>query len=399
MSDNTLANYLSATRFPYIIDNSMDEYYSIIFSKIKDNISVNFGISPEIYNVYSLYRQCEIIKIGNDISIIYDRYLGETFHLMSKILMLPHENERAFGLCCKLLSEAYRRNGKFKEALPIACVAHDFIGEIYIDDNDKSFIITRKYLQKYFHNHSSSEIIFECNFADIHLVTVISESFAVLHEISHFLFKEKLIETYIKDHTEECEQIIDEDYSIFTYLLTGEDRLKSSTSFDSDFSRQNLLEETICDNLALELTISIFKNDFSSDQIAIAILLNSYHLIWLKHIDQLACNSEKKSAFSSLIKRANSIGKLLEKKLLKNEIDSHLIIQFSSIISQYNYVFFEKINSVFELHNDSKLTEKCDLIFGEYINKDFIDASIIIDSLIGWNTYKGDVTENKKNGA
>jgi len=398
MKKEKLNTYISDTRFPFCTDDSMDEYYNNIFSSIKNILSNFSNITPPVYLVYSLYRQSEIISIDNELSIIYDRYLGETLHQMTKIFMSPQEELKATAFSCKLLTEALRRNGMLKKALPSAYLTQRLLKEIYADDSKNKFHISLKYfeiddLRK--HKRKNNEInIFECDLLTIRQITAISEVFVIFHEISHFLFKKNMINDFIKQNLDECEQSLNHSSTMIQHLISN---VQKSTKkvFESDDFRVNLLEEMLCDKLAIEFTFASARNNYTADNIVLSILLCSLHLRWLKQIDSIAnCDDGSNQFYDSTI-RGYWLRDLLSHELEKNKMISHLIYKSSPIVEQYQYVFLSRSSTILKILNNKELIDESNLMFGEYFNSDMISASVIIDSLIGWNTYDGNISKSK----
>jgi len=381
--------YIKNTRFPYIIDDSMDEYYEGIFNKIKNLISSKYNIELQIHLIYSLCRQAELI-IDDNLLIIYDRYLGETFHLMTKIFLLPHEEVKISAFSCKLIAEALRKSGQFDKALPYACITHDYLKEIYSNNTNEVFYISMKYFYDADSIESSKEAkqknIFECDLNGVHRITLISEVFIIFHEISHYLMHTEKLVNYTETYRAECEVFVESESAFFQHLLASVQQ-SSRKVFNSESYKENIIDEMLCDRLAIENTVSFFENDFEHDYIALSILVCSLHLRWLKHIDLIANYPNKISQYYDTVIRSHFIRDILGKV----NLDSSLIQKSMPIVDQYHYVFYNRDSDLIDLANNKSFMEKCRSVYGKYMDSDFITASVLIDSLIGWNTYGGKI--------
>jgi len=394
METNTkLETYLKDTRFPYISDVNvnMGSGYEDIFKKIEFLINFKYSIRPEFRLVYSLFRQTELITSNNPI-IIYDRYLGETFHIMTKTLLLPHDEIKAFAFSCKLIAETLRKSGQFEKALPYACLAHENMNKIYSNDTNKLFYISSKYFEEESSIKLSDRVeqknIFECHLNTTHDISLISEVFIVFHEISHYLMKNNKLDDYIKSYTDECEKCVELWGGFFQTLITNTNVPRSCHKvFNSESFKNNIIEEMLCDRLAIEHTVTLFESIFDHDYIALAILFCSLHLRWFKHIDLIANYPNETTQYYDTMIRSYFIREILGKA----NLNSNLVCASSVISDQYQYVFYSRENSLRDLANNKSVVEKCKSVYGKYIDSDLITASIIIDSLIGWNTYNGKI--------
>lgn len=270
----SIEDYINNTRKiidspnPYFI-----KYYNHLFDLIKEYCNFEIEII-KLEITYSRNKTAELLyKNANEKYLIYDQYLGQVFNMLNRLFFNSTEPKASEYYCFKLIAEEFQLRGDSENAIICALT---YASEI------------EKYTS--YKNLSNQE--------DRLNYTLIQESFVIAHELSHFIYKSKRTPEHFELARESIITLISEQYSdisnidfIDSYLndrhislvgdndtykdyLTDEEIENLKNEFIKDHKvnmnelislikeNDNLIEELICDDIAVNILISFMQGKF-----------------------------------------------------------------------------------------------------------------------------------------
>jgi len=203
--------YIQQSRRTINPSHVLSDVYDGYYQKIKRQVGNGYS-HPNLKVTYSPVRQSEIVKIGQNIFLVYDQYIGQTFNEMNKVL---HECEnkklRAISYACKYIAENLITERSNNLAVLFSLV-HKYVG----DNVDKI-------------NEDKEDTNKQTRLA----LTGVQEIYVMAHEFSHRLFrineKMRLHNTlYTMERVDEYLRLIEEETDYMKLKEIAKDMLQET---------------------------------------------------------------------------------------------------------------------------------------------------------------------------
>ena len=108
--ENFITQYLETSRILFKKENSKEK----VFKMLKEGYNLSFSyfrclleLKVNLIVTYSMNRVCETGKYGDQLFIIYDHYLGQTFNLLNNIYYSSHNPKDIYIYINKVISEYF----------------------------------------------------------------------------------------------------------------------------------------------------------------------------------------------------------------------------------------------------------------------------------------------------
>jgi len=292
--DDNVKNYLQYSRYVKSKPEKMDMYYDLLVKNIWDVVEHYKRINPYFYLTYSLNRKCEMLIIDDTDVLIYDQYLGKAYNLFNKVYLQLKDPEVIKDFCRRYIAESFIVKGKSFECSIFLALC----------DKEKSF---QKLNRAYQEKNANPKFI------------IIQETFIILHEIAHLILRE-----YPRFKTFKSKEIND--------FINKSISLHEKGYEIGLTEKENLMEEIVCDYIALKYTLKIYMNDnsFKPDEVIEALHLG------LRTLRALGI-------LNSSITRYLDSDKLKQKHSLQ-----HLSIRYWSFRNNMKYIIKTKYKNRFE---------------------------------------------------
>jgi hypothetical protein len=269
-----IKNYLKNSRK---VTGKPNEHFSEIYNNIYNTLIKNYysDLSKIKLNItYSTNKTSELFSTeNNEKHLIYDQYLGQVFNMLNRLHFNSNEPKDAVYYSFKLLAEEFQLAGNQEVSLICALA--------FIKESPK------------YNSYKNDQ-----NFADRLSYTLLQETFVIAHELGHYIFsrkdKSKIIDLY-KEHLidliNEKNSDINEINFIDSYLTDRHNNLYKGEGTYKDYlteeqikefekdvrideqknkleliklinENDNLIEEIICDDIAVKLILSFSEKEF-----------------------------------------------------------------------------------------------------------------------------------------
>lgn len=270
----TIRNYLKNSRKITGKPNAhFTELYNSIYNKLLKNCESDLS-KLKLTITYSSNKTSELFSSeNNEKYLIYDQYLGQAFNMLNRIHFNSDEPKDAEYYSFKLLAEEFQLAGNQEASLICAL--------IHITESPK------------YDSYKKDKDI-----ADRLSYTLLQETFVIAHEIGHYIFSKKkdtkiidLYKSHLVDLINDQNQDISEINFTDTYLTDRHKSLYKGKGTYKDFlskdqieefakdaridqekhilesvrlinTNGNLIEEIICDDIAVKLILSITEKEF-----------------------------------------------------------------------------------------------------------------------------------------
>ncbi|WP_426530484.1 hypothetical protein [Bradyrhizobium sp. McL0615] len=277
---SALQSYLTTSRrlVPEDELHAMDPYYQTLYRRVQGEMP---GDLPELKVVYSTERSCEIVEADDRWYLIYDRYLGETFNLFTRILYHAKVPDYAEAAALKCIAQRLLSKNKLAEAQNIALLY--------------SLLHPKERLTKNSFGTDRAEL------------TEMQELFVLAHEICHHKLKHD--PAFMAVHFVNAELIYLEGSEIATRKPSFTERRKLEKEYGFPVSdrfwkrtyeegkahwsrnKSRIIEEILCDSFALGVMLNARlaqdRDRFASLCFRAALLATRYRRI-LDYCDALA---------------------------------------------------------------------------------------------------------------
>lgn len=288
--------YLEATR---VLKKgpSLEEHYREYYKSICTMINIGSEL-PELKVCYSINRTCEMIEFNNKEYLIYDQYLGQSLNMLNRLYFNSKVKDEAKAYGYKFLAEKMYAMGRHKYSTIFA------ISHITLKEESSSYKTDIDIRKRAFY-------------------TYVQELFIMYHELAHWMLSKKefsnllnikrdfLIESFdginnlspeffAEGFLNDRHRALFDDGLSFRDFMSNAEFMKFSEKFRSEqinngikeliLERDDIIEECLCDDIALGNLISFFsiRPDIEIKEIVKATFLGLQNLELLSIIDKSA---------------------------------------------------------------------------------------------------------------
>lgn len=163
-----IAAYLEATRLLYRdIDPRLEAAYRSLYERTLKASDLRFkDHAPEFHLVHSLNKRAEVARVGSEVYIVYDQYLGQTISELSRIFYSAEDPYDARAFAFRIYAEAYLTAGM----------------------TDMAVFAAYLYSVKYNQSHKYKSLETDDTKARRAQSVIIQEAFVIAHEFAHYLW-------------------------------------------------------------------------------------------------------------------------------------------------------------------------------------------------------------------
>lgn len=284
-----ISAFLSSTRCVRNDPKQVEVHYRALFAHLSSQFGASGLVLPELEVISSWQRSCEIVELGGRSYLVYDQYMGQTLNTLNRIYHNSTDRQDAEVYGLKVVGEYLFLKGR-PDLSAMLLAAH---GEL------------RKEHQSYRHD---VDRVARLGF------TTVQECFVMVHELLHLFMAQRpnprFLRTAREFFVEAVERLNDPDphagaaahlQDSYTILaprgappppaigtVEFEKFLDTSQRYHQEFSRQwidllesrdDIVEECICDTQAAEITFAAMREwGFPRQVIADALFAGLLHL-------------------------------------------------------------------------------------------------------------------------
>lgn len=371
-----IVRYLKATRQ---IDFDLDEknpqsHHDLVF-EYSEKIAREQKLSLEAVLFRSPLKRIEVIEDIKTVFICYDISVRDMFNLLNEVYFSTSYNaDRAMAFSFNYLAESYLVAKQDVQAY--------FFAEAFQELNAKLTQID---------DETSEEDLFQRTWTNT-CYKAVQETFLIFHELYHQLLKNEKFLSRQKEIGKICEQYLDQDFTISNVWegLKATINLDEIEGLQQDYKRNTsiemelrpvIIEEMICDYLAIRETFSFFIDKeklFMLHGSNEAILLALFHSRWLLDLQDILNRDDKAKLGKEFIHayiRVHWIRESLSTLMKENgSMREFFIFPTSSIAQKHNSIFLNSKGLLADLNKLAKSFDEASVRrdLGERISKDNI---------------------------